>query len=85
MTKHEHLALRKFRTLTGPARKVAVREHLFDSHGVQFSEKTSPHTLSGAARSALADMAKVCGFRKPINCAYTLGIAFYLYLSRGER
>lgn len=83
MTKHEHLALRKFRTLTGPARKGAVREHLFDSHGVKFDQDA--HTLSSAARSALADMAKVCGFRKPINCAYTLGIAFYLYLSRGER
>lgn len=81
MTKSEALNLRKFRTLTGPARKVAVREHLFETSGVKFGQDV--HTLSGAAKSAVADMAKVCGFQKPIGCPLSLGAAFYNYLSRG--
>lgn len=64
MTKTKSLALRKFRTLTGPARKVAVREHLFDSHGVKFG--LDVHTLASSSMHALADMAKVCGYRKPV-------------------
>ncbi len=81
MTKDKALTLRKFRTLTGPARKTAVREYLFEEYGVKFGGDV--HTLSSAARNAVADMAKVCGYRKPINCAMSLGSAFYNYLSRG--
>lgn len=80
MTKFEALNLRRFRTLTGPARKVAVREHLA-ALGVEFGKDVN--TIPGPLKSAVADMAKVCGYRKPITCPLSLGAAFYVYLSRG--
>lgn len=81
MNKPQSLALRKFRTLTGPARKNAVRAYLIAEYGVTFG--LDPHTVPLSARGALADMAKVCGYRKPIACSLSLGTAFYRYLSRG--
>lgn len=79
MNKPQSLALRKFRTLTGPARKDAVRAHMTAAHGVVFGHDVAP----ASTHAALADMAKVCGYRKPIACTLSLGLAFYRYLSRG--
>jgi hypothetical protein len=80
MTKNQALNLRAFRTLTGPARKVALRDHL-KADGLQFG--LDPHTISNAHRLALADLAKVCGYRKPVSSGLSLATCFYVYLSRG--
>lgn len=74
------LELRRFRTLTGPARKVAIRDYL-KSHGVAFAADV--HTLSWEHRQLIATVAKCVGYRKPIGAAFSLGSAYYVYLSRG--
>lgn len=73
--------LRHFRTITGPARKQAIRVHLQRVAGIAFNADV--HTLSFAQRDALATMAKAVSWRKSISSPMSLGSAFFVYLSRG--
>ena len=80
MRHQEALNLRRYRTLTGQARKVALREH-FAAHGVPVG--VDYHTISNEARAMLADVAKAVCWRKPISCPLNLAQAFYNYMTRG--
>jgi hypothetical protein len=81
MNHQQALNVRRYRTLTGMARKVALREHFAQSHGVDFAK--AHHAMPHEARAALAEMAKAVCWRKPIGCPLNLGAAFYNWLQRG--
>lgn len=72
--------LRKFRTLDGPARRIAVRAHLAQSLGLVWNK--SPFELTHTERTALDEMARAVGWRKSIASSLSLSAAFYVYLSR---
>jgi len=72
--------LKPFRTLTGPARKSAMRAHLANIEGIDF--RADPHTLTFAQQCALSDMAKAVSWRKSITSPLSLGLAFFVYLAR---
>jgi hypothetical protein len=80
MNHQQALNLRRYRTLTGQARKVALREH-FAAHGVPVGQ--SYHTFSQESRAMLATVAKAVCWRKPIGCPLNLAQAFYNYMTRG--
>jgi hypothetical protein len=71
---------RRFRVLTGPARKDAVRKELAASHGIDWTQNV--FTLSQSQRTALHDMAKAVGYRKPVSSYFSLGTAYFNYLAR---
>lgn len=73
-------ALKTFRTLTGAARKAAMRDYLTSAHGVVFG--IDPHAVPSSHMQALHDMAKAVCWRKSISSPCSLGHAFYRYLSR---
>ena len=72
--------LKQYRTLTGPARKTAIRSHLARTDGIDW--KADPHTLTQSQRCALSDMAKAVSWRKSITSPLSLGLSFFVYLSR---
>lgn len=80
MSKQIALELRRYRTLTGPARKVAIRDYL-KAHGVNFAHE--PHALTSEHRQLIALVAKTVGYRKPIGNGFNIGAAYFVYLSRG--
>jgi hypothetical protein len=82
MSKQIALELRRYRTLTGPARKVAIRDYL-KAQGVAISADIDPHTMSWEHRQLVATVAKAVGFRKAIGSPFSLGTAYFVYLSRG--
>lgn len=73
--------IKHFRTLTGPARKAAIRAHLAKKAGIDFA--ADPHTLRQSQRCALSDMAKAVSWKKSISASLSTGLAFFVYLSRG--
>jgi hypothetical protein len=82
MSKQIALELRRYRTLTGAARKVAIRDYL-KAQGVDFAAHTDVHTMSWEHRQLVATVAKAVGFRKSIGSPFSLGTAYFVYLSRG--
>ena len=72
--------LRKFRVLEGAARRRAIRAHLAESDKINFT--ADPHSLAQSQQCALADMARAVCWRKSITSCMSLGLAFYVYLSR---
>lgn len=73
-------ALKQFRTLSGPERKAAMRAHLIKVDAVVFG--LDPHGVTWSQQLALAEMAKVVAWKKSISSPLSLGLAFYVYLSR---
>lgn len=73
--------LRALRTLTGPARRAAIRKHLTNSAKIAFG--VDPHTLAHSQQCALSEVARAVCWRKSISSPMSLGLAFYVYLSRG--
>lgn len=73
--------LRKLRTMTGPARRDAVRRYLTESAQIAFG--VDPHTLAQSQQCALSEVARAVCWRKSISSPMSLGLAFYVYLSRG--
>jgi hypothetical protein len=76
----KHNDMKHFRTITGEARRMAMRAHLAAAHGVTFGQ--SHEDMTQAQRGALESMAKAVSWRKGIACRLTLAAAFYVYLSR---
>lgn len=72
--------LKKFRTLAGPARRAAIRRHLAGAEQIDFA--ADPHSLAISQQCALADMARAVCWRKSITSCMSLGLAFFVYLSR---
>lgn len=72
--------LKKFRTLAGPARRAAIRRHLAGVDKIDFA--ADPHSLAQSQQCALADMARAVCWRKSIASCMSLGLAFFVYLSR---
>lgn len=77
--------LKTFRTVVGADRKAAMRAHLSKHDGVTFG--LDPHSIPMSQQCALADMAKAVSWKKSISSSLSLGLAFYVYLSRdvGQR
>jgi hypothetical protein len=76
----KHNDLKHYRTITGEARRLAMRAHLTTAHGVMFGQ--SHEDMTQAQRAALESMAKAVSWRKGIASRLTLAAAFYVYLSR---
>jgi hypothetical protein len=74
--------LKHLRTLTGDKRRAAIRAHLAKSAALSFN--LDPHTVTMSQQIALSDMAKAVSWRKSITSPLSLGLAFYVYLSREE-
>jgi hypothetical protein len=72
--------LKHFRTITGAERKAAMRAHLSKHDGVLFG--MDPHAIPFSQQCALAEMAKAVSWKKSISSSLSLGLAFYVYLSR---
>ncbi|TKW76785.1 MAG: hypothetical protein DI543_19150 [Bradyrhizobium icense] len=72
--------MRKFRTLEGAQRRAAIRRYLAAQESIPFD--ADPHTLKSSQQCALADMARAVCWRKSITSCMSLGLAFYVYLSR---
>lgn len=72
--------LTTFRTVTGPERKTAMRAYLRQSYGLEFG--LDPHAITMSQQCALADLAKAVSWKKSITSPLSLGLAFYVYLSR---
>ena len=72
--------LRKFRTLDGAQRRAAIRRHLAGADKIDFT--ADPHSLAISQQCALADMARAVCWRKSITSCMSLGLAFFVYLSR---
>lgn len=62
--------------------KQAIRAALTQSHGINFNQDV--HTLSGDQRRACMDAAKACGYRVSRSSYFTLGSAFFVYLTKGQ-
>lgn len=73
-------ALKQFRTLSGVERRAAMRAHLSKVDAVVFTG--DPHTVTWSQQLALAEMAKIVAWKKSISSPLSLGLAFYVYLSR---
>ena len=73
-------ALKQFRTMTGPERRKAMRDHLTKAHAVDFSADV--HAVPISALNACADMAKAVCWRKSISSSMSTGAAFFVYLAR---
>mgnify|MGYP007057956418 CR=1 FL=1 len=77
MCKHD---LRHFRTISGPARRLAIRAHLSTHAGIDW---TAAHTdMTTAQRRALEEMAAAVSWRKSIMSPLTMAGAFFVYLAR---
>jgi hypothetical protein len=72
--------LRSFRTLEGSKRREAIRAHMRAADDIDFT--ADPHSLRISQQCALSDMAKAVGWRKSSTSPLSLGLAFYVYLSR---
>ena len=73
-------ALKQFRTMTGPERRKAMRDHLTKVHAVDFYADV--HAVPISALTACADMAKAVCWRKSISSSMSTGAAFFVYLAR---
>lgn len=78
-----NLTLKKFRTMSGAPRRVAVRAHLAQSLGLVWDK--SPYELTHSERTALDDMARAIGWRKSNASMLSLSAAFYVYLARDAK
>lgn len=75
--------LKRFRTMTGADRRAAVRAHLATTDAIDFTG--DPHSLRISQQCALADMARAVCWRKSPSSPLSLGMAFYVYLSRDAK
>lgn len=73
--------LKHFRTLTGPARKAAIRAYLVKVAELDFT--ADPHTLRSYQQCALSDVAKAVSWKKSVSAPLSLGLSFFVYLQRG--
>ena len=72
--------LKQFRTMEGSARRAAIRAHLTKHEEIDFT--ADPHALKISQQCALADMARAVCWRKSPTSSLSLGLAFFVYLSR---
>lgn len=80
MSKHQQvLSVRHLRVISGGERKAAVRKHL-QSAGVDMTAEA--HTLSAEHAQLVAAVAKAVGYRKPAASQLSVGVAYFVYLSR---
>lgn len=71
--------LKRFRVLTGPARRIAM-VHYLQAHGVVFGQDV--HAVPVSTLTACAELAKAVCWRKSLSSSMSIGAAFYLYLSK---
>lgn len=71
---------KKFRSLEGSKRREAIRAHMSAAEEIDFT--ADPHALRISQQCALSDMAKAISWRKSPSSPLSLGLAFFVYLSR---